>query len=622
MDRTFLHYYESELEHIRDLASEFAALHPAVATNLSLDTTPCPDPYVERLLEGVAYLAARTRLKVDAESSRHVRNLLDALYPDMVAPAPAMSMAALTPGDQVEAMVEGYTVPRGTRMISGLRDGLTTRATYTTAQDVALWPIEVAGVQYLQDIGALRAAGFRDGAGPRPAAGIRLTLKSAGPTALNTLKLDTLDLYLGHKARGGQLFDALHGHGMGVMSRADESHFETLGDSTMVGIRDAETLLPQVRDAFQGYGLIREYFLMPERFHYIRLHDLQRVVPGAKDHVDVLILLDKVQPDIADISPADFQLFVTPIVNLFERECNVVDLDPGRASHAVHPDRTRPLDYEVFRLIRVEDIENDGPGAQIPPIFAAEGGHANRLSYSIERQARRPSADEVRRGQMRTSYAGDNVFIALSHDGSKRAGSAVRRLDIRALCTNRDLPILDDNPQLTLDSGAPVSAITLLQAIKRPRSSLPAVLPAAGQEETRRDELNWRWISQLSLNHVSLAEAGTDAAPLRALLALYADRGDPTLVRHAQALRTVSSGPLFERLPIKGPICFGHGTEITLDIDEGVLSGHSQLLLSALLAQLLRRQAAINAVVRTKTRLAGSQEEVVWPLTLGNRTMI
>lgn len=622
MDRTFLHYYESELEHIRDMANDFAALHPAVATNLSLDTTPCPDPYVERLLEGVAFLAARTRLKVDAESSRHVRNLLDALYPDMVAPAPAMSMARLTPGDQVEGMVDGYTVARGTRLISGLRDGLTTRATYTTAQDVSLWPIHITAADYLQDIGALRAAGMRDGSGERPAAGIRLTLQAAGPIPLHTLKFDTLDLYLGHKARGGQLFDAIHGHGTQVLGRGNDADFQPLGMGSMVGIDHDETLLPQVRRAFQGYGLIREYFLMPERFHYVRLHDLQQIVPNAKDSVQVLILLDKAQSDLADISPADFQLFVTPIVNLFERECNIVDLDPGRAAHVVHPDRTRPLDYEVFRLIRVEDVEEDGPNARIPPIFAAEGGHANRLSYSVERQVRRPSADEVRRGQMRTSYAGDNVFVALSHDGSKRAGGPVRRLDIRALCTNRDLPILDDNPQLTLDSGAPVGAITLLQAIKRPRSSLPAVLPATGLHETKRDELNWRWISQLSLNHLSLADQGSDAAPLRALLALYADRGDPALARHAQALRSVSSGPLFERLPIKGPICFGHGTAITLEIDETMMSGFSQLLMTGLLAQLLRRQAAINAVIRTKTRLTGSQEEVAWPLTLGNRTMI
>ncbi|MES2549567.1 MAG: type VI secretion system baseplate subunit TssF, partial [Pseudomonadota bacterium] len=112
MDRNFLAYYEDELAHIRELATEFAALHPTVARNLSLDAVPCPDPYVERLLEGVAFLAARTRLKVDAESSRYVRNLLDELYPDLVCPAPAMTMAVLHPGPQVQTMLDGHLVAR------------------------------------------------------------------------------------------------------------------------------------------------------------------------------------------------------------------------------------------------------------------------------------------------------------------------------------------------------------------------------------------------------------------------------------------------------------------------------------------------------------------------------
>ena len=98
MDRVFLDYYEDELGHIRALAAEFADMHPAVARNLSLDAVPCPDPYVERLLEGVAFLAARTRLKVDAEGARFVRDVIEALYPDLTAPTPATGIVALKPG--------------------------------------------------------------------------------------------------------------------------------------------------------------------------------------------------------------------------------------------------------------------------------------------------------------------------------------------------------------------------------------------------------------------------------------------------------------------------------------------------------------------------------------------
>jgi type VI secretion system protein ImpG len=144
MDRAFLEYYEEELAHIRGLAAEFADIHPAVARNLSLDTVPCPDPYVERLLEGVAFLSARTRLKLDGEAARYARSVLDALYPDLVAPTPATGMVALLmPGRQVQTMLTGHVVRRGTRLVSGLRPGLSTRCTYVTAQDVTLWPIEI-----------------------------------------------------------------------------------------------------------------------------------------------------------------------------------------------------------------------------------------------------------------------------------------------------------------------------------------------------------------------------------------------------------------------------------------------------------------------------------------------
>ena len=98
MDRAFLSYYEAELAHIRELSVEFAALHPTVARNLSLDAVPCPDPYVERLLEGVAYLAARTRLKLDGESQRHVRGILDALTPFFAVIAVGLGLSHLAAG--------------------------------------------------------------------------------------------------------------------------------------------------------------------------------------------------------------------------------------------------------------------------------------------------------------------------------------------------------------------------------------------------------------------------------------------------------------------------------------------------------------------------------------------
>lgn len=621
MDRNFLAYYEDELAHVRELATEFAALHPTVARNLSLDAVPCPDPYVERLLEGVAYLAARTRLKVDAESSRHVRNLLDELYPDLVCPAPAMTMAILHPGPQVQTMLDGHTVARGTRAVAAYREGISTRATYTTAQDVTLWPITLEKVDYLQDRGAMNAAGLDR---PGAEAALRFTLARVGPGSLADLSLDRLDLWFTGGSRGGAIFDGLLGHGSAAIARAEKGAPQILAGPTLVGITDREGLLPRVRPSFEGYRLMREYFLMPDRFHYLRLDGLNPALRACTSGpCEVVVYLDAPRPDIADISARDFRLFVTPLVNLFEKECNVIEIDGRSAAHVVHADRTRPRDFEIYRLTRVEDADSDGPDAAVEPLYSVGRHRGSGLVYTTERRPRRPGEDEIRRGQTRTSYTGDDLFLSIARPADVTVTKAIRRLDIRALCTNRDLPILDDSPKLSLETGDPVGRIELVAPFRRPRSSVAAALPTiVSGGESQLDDLAWRMISQLSLNHLSLAEPGQDAEPLRAMLDLYSGRGDPALSRHARSVTRVRSRQVVERLGIPGPICFGHGVEITLDVDETTLAGGSALLLSALLNQLFARHAAINSFVRTKTHLMQRQEDVSWPMMPGNRALI
>lgn len=219
MDRVFLDYYEEELGHIRGLAAEFADMHPTVARNLSLDTVPCPDPYVERLLEGVAFLAARTRLKVDAEGARFARAVIEALYPDLVAPAPAVGIVTLTPGQQVQTMPDGHVVRRGTRLVSALRPGLSTRCSFTSVQDVTLWPVEIAGIDHLQDRSALAAAGIGRLGGVAGESGLRILVGRVGKGALADLGLDRLDLHFAGRAPA--LFDAIFGASVAAGARPE-----------------------------------------------------------------------------------------------------------------------------------------------------------------------------------------------------------------------------------------------------------------------------------------------------------------------------------------------------------------------------------------------------------------
>ncbi|MBA1141618.1 type VI secretion system baseplate subunit TssF [Mesorhizobium neociceri] len=624
MDRVFVEYYEEELSHIRGLAAEFADMHPAVARNLSLDTVPCPDPYVERLLDGVAFLAARTRLKVDAERSRFSRSILDVLYPDLVTPAPATAMVVLKPGQQVQTMLAGHVVKRGTRLVSSLQAGLSTRCTFTTAQDMTLFPIAISSVGYFQDRSALVATGIGPIGGKAGEAALRITLARTGKGKLDELALDRLDFYFANRTKAPLIFDAIFGvcSGVGARPEGKSNPLSPLPAPEMVGIADAEALMPRTRPTFEGYRLLREYFMMPERFHYARVTGLLPVVRKCQAGLEIIFLFRRPVPELADLTPADFDLFATPIINLFERECNIIELDERKTRQVLHADRTRARDFEIYRVIRVEDADAEGPDAEIPELFSLGQNRGSGWVYSTERRPRRPTEDERRQGVTRTSYAGDDVFLAVSRPVHSQANRPLKRVDIVALCTNRDLAILDDTPTLTLEAGDPVESVRLLGALRSPQPAIPAALPVGADGESRADDLAWRLVSQLALNFLSLAKEGRGVDPLHALLDLYAERGDPGLARNVRSIVRIDSRAVIERLAIEGPMCFGRGTEVTLHVDQSVLAGQSTLLMSGLLSRLFARHAGINGFVRTRTRLLQKQEDVPWPMTPGNRYLI
>src|SRR6188508_3836975 len=97
MDPRLLQYYNRELTYLRELGGEFAKQFPKIAGRLGLETFECSDPYVERLLEGFAFLAARVQLKIDAEFPRFTQHLLELVYPHYLAPTPSMLVAQLKP---------------------------------------------------------------------------------------------------------------------------------------------------------------------------------------------------------------------------------------------------------------------------------------------------------------------------------------------------------------------------------------------------------------------------------------------------------------------------------------------------------------------------------------------
>src|SRR5882724_3464936 len=185
MDPRLLDHYNSELRFLRESGLEFSRAYPRIAARLGMDSLEVADPYVERMIEAFAFLAARVQLKLESRHAQFTEHLLDVVYPGFLNPVPSCAIAEFNPDLTNGALQAGVTIPRGSRLRTPLGKGERTACVFTTAHAVTLWPLSVSEVKYLSGSGSLTGAGIAVGSQVRAA--IRLKLQA--PPGVNISKL-------------------------------------------------------------------------------------------------------------------------------------------------------------------------------------------------------------------------------------------------------------------------------------------------------------------------------------------------------------------------------------------------------------------------------------------------
>ena len=203
MDPRLLQYYNLELQHLRETGAEFAEQFPKIAARLGMHGLEVADPYVERLLEGVGFLAARVQLKLDAEFPRFTQALLEIVYPHYLAPTPSMLVAQLKPDPNDPNLAGGPARCRAAaRCRASLAADDATACEFRTAQDVTLWPIEIVSASYFSfapdlPLNALPIA-------QRIKGGVRIRLKTTAGLKFAQTPIDRLLLLSGRPRRRGE----------------------------------------------------------------------------------------------------------------------------------------------------------------------------------------------------------------------------------------------------------------------------------------------------------------------------------------------------------------------------------------------------------------------------------
>ncbi len=629
MDPRLARHYENELAFLRDMGTEFAAEFPKVAGRLDLGNTEIADPYVERLLEGFAFLTARIQLKMEAEFPTFTQSLLQMVYPHYQAPTPAMAIVKFTPDAALRGNPSGVELPARTELRSLLGTEDQTNCEFRTAHAVRLLPIDVTEADYIASPAAVAALGLP--AQPKdqldPKAAIRLRLRTMGDLPVGKLNLDRLSFYLGGPESARlTLYEQLSAHVISIYVRPGARPVPWQDRLPRTSLRAAgfepdEALLPRLPMSFDGYRLLQEYFAMPERFLFFNLGGKElknAAIRCPSPDMEIIILLDRSEPALMALGPDHMQMNCTPAINLFPKRGDRITISDHDAEHLVVPNRMRPLDYEVFSITGMEGFAVDGGTSQpFFPFYAANDLSRNpghRSYYIMRRQPHRLSVRSRERGP-RSSYLGHDVLVSLVDADQAPIDASLRQIGLDLMCTNRDLP-------MSMPTGKRHTDFTL--AVNAPVASIRCIVGPTPPRPCRGDgDYAWRFISHLALNYLSLTDNADHhgAAGLRELLRLYVPAGSTVASRQLDSLLSVTSKPAVRRIPGAGPICAGRGLEVTVTLDANAFGGGA-VLFTAVLDRFFAKYVSINGFTETVLRSPDRGEIMRWPLQLGLRPQL
>lgn len=622
MDPRLLKYYNQELQYIRKMGAEFATEYPKIAGRLGMEGIDCADPYVERLLEGFAFLAGRVQLKLDSEFPRFTQHLLEAVYPHYLAPTPSMAVVQFQPDLTESGLAEGFKVAKDSAIRSLLGPNDQTSCEYRTTEELTLYPLEISDIKYFN---SLSGTGLPSVKGAKAAIRMRLTA-TAGVT-FDKLDLSRLPIYLkGADSLPMKLYEQFVGNCISVVVQPTgrPPAWQKIAPEVKVkpiGLDQGQHLLPMSPRSFQGYRLLHEYFAFPERFMFFEVSGLEEVCKRCTgDELELIFMLNTEDEFVhKSVTVDNFALFATPVINLFPKYLDRVHLSKKQNDYHLVPDRTKPLDFEIYSVL---DVKGFGSGNQktqpFYPFYASHdlaAQHPEETFYTLERQPRVLSSNQRKYGP-RSSYIGSEIFISLVDAAEAPFSTDLRQLEVHTLCSNRDLPLQipigKSNTDFTLETGGPIKSIRCLAGPSKPRSSWS------------EGDTTWRLISHLSLNYLSLIDSDSEqgAQALRELLTLYSDVAQPAIRKQLSGVKQISSEPIVRRLPISGPITYGRGVGIEITFIENAFEGSGVFLLGAILDRFFARYVSINSFTQTTIKTEERGEIMRWPLRIGQRHVL
>ncbi len=573
-------YFDAEMRLLQEAAQEFARAYPEKAGMLNLLEVKDRDPYVERLLEGMAFLTAQVKQRIDDDVPEISEALLEHLWPHFLRPFPSLAIVQFShrPGQLQQAK----RLPKGSTLLSTPVGADRAICRFRTTGEVELQPLRLARVEWDE--------------ASRGGSRLRLAFQLDAGLAAGSLALNRLKLYLhADPAVAMSLHLALTARVTGVQVGfpGRTAPLQSLGAQECVRpchLGAEELLIPSSGRSFHGFHLLQEYFGFREKYLFVSLEGLERIAWPAQCSeffldLQLNCLLDK------DAQPGrdQFRLFCSPAVNLFETSSEPLTLTHRQTEYPLVADAAAPDGIQIYSVDQVTGTD---------PASGRRHDYTLLASFTHRRQPGR--FFQVRRG----GSEGLRPALGLSVGGPTEF--ARESLSCRITASNGDYPRRHLQigslhvPPPDFPSAVQFSNLT------RPSRLLPP---------PRRKDYRLALISHLTVNHNSLASLEA----FRQLLSLYDWTDQPQNQRRIEGIRAIAVTPL-DRIK-RGALLRGLEIRLTLQ-EENYLSEADAHLFGTVLHHFLSMYATVNTFVQTRVVLQPSNREFAWEPLLGENFLL
>lgn len=391
IDSQLLDAYIAELDALRNHGREFANAYPDIASELDIGPRRSRDPHVERVVDSIAFLAARMRLMIEEDATQMPLATLAMLAPSMVEPVPSMAILQLQDGS------EGETLGRGARFDFEIAGQAV--ACFSTTMDTEIAPLNLR-LRRLES----------------PTGGDAFGVQLAG------LPPERLLLHIGNDPIGtATLMDAFEEDLTGIELVPPGGGAIRLPTTAMRvhGFNDDDAALPVRPAAHRAHRVVIEFMAFPEKFAFVSFAGLP-----LEDGSEIVFRFRRPLQLPPALPPDLIAVNRVPAVNLWRTAATPFDLHGRQLEYPVRVDALR---YRTVECHSVEDVQlhaPDGESERIDPVVAFGDVVDSDIRWGVRRSVSRMG------GEMLMYFDG----LDYSELGSQRYVAAPN-----VLASNRDI---------------------------------------------------------------------------------------------------------------------------------------------------------------------------------------